>query len=180
MSIQQMKWFNITVFVFICQFTSAMEEQRVESEMTIIKKWDDIKPFAGSVIAYKIRGGVLSEAHQEWMADDAYSINSDVTLKFGSLWTPIARWGSSGSVLLDEPKEGYGYNLDKLLKKGSSGGNYPLTDDMIKALSPLLMRIAKVDELNTIRDAIVSDKALFCYANKETTLGLLNKFIEQK
>lgn len=128
------------------------------TQMALIAKWEDVAPFAGKVIAFKILGGSLG-------SEKEYVLTEDNTLKFGYIYDFVSPWH----------REGKGYEITRLLKRNVIHGVFALTNDSIKELTPLLMRVATTHEINKICNAIDSNMAEFQYASNEEFRSFLKK-----
>lgn len=126
----------------------AMENHENTPKMKTLATWEDVKAFAGCIVAYKIRGGSLG-AGKEYPLD-----SSDPTLKYGYIYPYCYGTWTGGKK---------GYTMDRLLKFDAVSSTFGLTDSCIKKLSPFLMRHADDEELTKLRQALKNKKAQMAY-----------------
>jgi hypothetical protein len=133
--------------------------------LRLIKKWEDVQPFAGKVVAYKTTSYYINS-----IKDDYQSHNSIFNYGFIER-TPI--YWSCGEM---------GYNMNKLLKKKGYPGNMALTKREILH-KPFRMREVNSREAKEIIKAITRKKARFAYTwgeRKQEIISDLKLIVQQK
>lgn len=125
---------------------------------TTIKKYEDVTPFAGKVVGYKC----IKPSYYFTNGEGRFQVMDNKDLTFGLVSNIITNWNVSKG-------NGYGYSLDKLIKKGAGPGNTAFVNQQINeyAGGEIEMRLATKEELTYIADAIKTNLAEFCYDFKD-------------
>lgn len=129
-----------------------------KAEMVTVKKWEDVAPFADQIIVYKATNFSLIG----W--DKGYPLNQDQSERIG--------------YVSKEPLRGYGYPLDRLLKKNAVPGSFCLENSLIQdnENQAILMRPATLAEKAAILKAIQENKAEFDYMFRcQNAISALNR-----
>lgn len=129
--------------------------------MTAIETVEDVKPFFGRIVAY------CTTNDKKWGYEEyGYPIDADPTIKFGHINTT----GHLGE---------FAYHIDRLLRPSDqTPGGYYVKNQRLKD-HEWLMRLATRDEVEKIRQAILSDAAYLPYEKKAQALHALDKHLAQ-
>ena len=122
------------------------------NEMHTINGWKDIAPFAGKVVVY------FANSPRE----GDYHIDREKRLKVGRVEGCVSNWDIGER----------GYNIDRLLKKGSVLGNCALVDSNLDRWG-ILMREATAQEMAKIQHAVENEQADLAYWSKKELLKKL-------
>jgi len=125
------------------------------SEMKLINSWNDVTPFAGSVVAY--------------MTNSCYFKGS----KGFDLDNPLTQFSYVNPSISCWSYEEEGYYITRLLKPEEVPGTCALIDSKLK--SPILMRRASSNEINLISQAIFAGQAKFEYKNEKDAKRILEQ-----
>lgn len=115
----------------------------IRSDMTTIRTWEDVKPFAGGVVAYR------TDAYY-FLGRDRF-LDSDPSVQFGYIKNEVSQWGG-----------GQGYQLSRLVfpKDIPYLERCPLHNRALALQSPIEMRLVTPEELVLVLDLIHTDKIL--------------------
>jgi len=125
----------------------------IDASMSVIRSWEDVSPFAGRVVAYRSASADLTDERPYFVHRkivDGNPINSDVSLRYGYIEP------SGGSLYFDGET---GYIMARLMSQGACGGMSVLVGSRIQ--QGLFIRLATIEEIYQIADAISSGDAIF-------------------
>ncbi len=160
-----MKYFLLAVLCMSMQHSFCMEQPKkkeiVTTKLIKIKKWEDIQPFAGHVVAYKIEP--LSFIKQFFYGNSVnldtmcgYQLDPSKPIKYGHIDESQTTW-----LLKPHAKSGeIGYIMRKLLEKNQVESHCILVNSVVKSCN-LSMSHVTTKEIHQILAAIDSDKAVF-------------------
>lgn len=140
--VTQIKHYYFVIVLLIFSIAVCMEQpnQKVQQALKLkIDLWKQVERHAGHVVAYKTN----SRGHE------THSINGDDSISYGYIKSECIEWG-----------EGFGYEMNLLVKKGCYSSNFALTNFYITK-SSLCIRYATFKEINQIRQAIQTNRAEF-------------------
>lgn len=152
-----MKFHNLFYLMFSFGFIYSMESPG--SDMVPIKKWEDVKPFAGKIVAY-----IMSSDF--YLSENGCSF-ADENIKYGYISKGFCDWiacDRDGKRLYphDFNKDrGWGYSINQLITSENRSFSYkPLVNFRLKE-AQLQMRCVHLDEVVTIGEYIENRKACF-------------------
>lgn len=132
--------------------------------MQKIEKWEDVKPFAGKIVAYTARSYYFNEGQESSIVTQ-----EEPNLKIGYIipGTEISPWCTSE----------YGFNLACLLKKKSISSKHALINSLIKEDGSIYMREVTHEECAKILKLLVENKVKWDYdmgPNEQEINNMLN------
>lgn len=135
-----------------------MEPARV---FQTIKKWDDLAPYAGQIVA-------ISDESSSYFARGTFSF-SDISCTFAYVISKPATYFAGG----------VGYHLNSLNKPRAIESACIVNENTLaESERPLEMRLASKEELKRIRTVVISSSAvfstLFCNEALEKTMAILD------
>jgi len=155
-------------FILLCVNVQASasagstRESTPEQDFKQVDSHEDLKAFAGSVVAYKTNSRYLG-------SEKGYPIASDASVKYGYVSPASERWQD---VELGTEE---GYRMTRLLRPNDFPRNCALVDSEIKRGAFLLRSIITKEESEKIKEALSTDKAKFEYVfNKEKAFAMLS------
>lgn len=147
----QIKYFLVVTGLLVSSLTFPMEQKNELSLeiMTPITTWKDVTPFAGKVVAF-------SSNSARWSSDIGVRANNEnSTIYFGYVETKPYNFsftGESGYSLIVLVAKKLGYHNHKIIKLHNTG---------LATHGTLSMRLATPNEINSIRQLIKNNKAVF-------------------
>jgi hypothetical protein len=162
---------NKTILTVLCILMSA-STYTMNNNWKLIKKWGDLKPFAGKIVTY------VSSSHYIKKKDDYRLRNSNFNYGYIEKNTSYWFYTETGYRLGDKP---VGYNMSPLIKNKCGDRNIPLTN---REITHQLLCIRKVNpqEAKKIIKNLISKKAKFAntWENKEQEIISSLQLIAQK
>lgn len=126
------------------------EKQKNFAKMCPVKAWEDVKPFAGEMVAFETTSNFLASSY-------SYNID-DNPEHYGLVGYDYFLWHDS-NFSKTQPHE-LGFMIHRLLKKNGYSSQCILVNTKLESAA-LTMRFATSDEIEKVYEALACLKAMF-------------------